>query len=69
MHLKTIVIYSSKWARRRCLFETLEELITAEVLGFAQILKSTFCTFETLRALHSVEDLLDSRSIFFFHLL
>ncbi len=68
MHLKTIGIHSSKWTRRRCLFETLEKLLTAEFLGFAQILKSPFCTFEVLRALHSVDDLLDSRTVFFFHL-
>lgn len=68
MHLKTRVIHSSKWTGRGCLFETLEKLLIAEVLGFAQILKSPFCTFEALRALHSVDDLLDSRSVFFFHL-
>jgi hypothetical protein len=67
MHLKTIVIDSSKWTRRSCLFETLEKLLMAEDLGFAQILKSPFCTFEALLALHCADDFPDFRSVFFFH--
>jgi len=39
----------------------------AEVFGFAQILKSTLCTFEVLRALHSVDDFLDALSVFVVH--
>lgn len=63
-----MIIHTSKWTGRGCLFETLEKLLTAEALDFAQILKSPLYTFEALRALHSADYLLNSRSVFFFHL-
>lgn len=69
MHLKTIVIHSGKWTRRRCFFEALEKSLTAEAPGFTQILESPFCTFEALRALHSANDFLDFRSVFIFHII
>lgn len=63
-----MIIHTSKWTGRGCLFETLEKLLTAEGLDFAQILKSPLNTFEILRALHPTDDLLNSRFVFFFHL-
>ena len=66
-HLKTMVIQRGKWTGRRCLIETVESVLIAEVFGLAKILKSVLRAFEVLRALNSIDDLLDFLFVFLFH--
>lgn len=63
-----MVIQYGKWTGKGCFLETVECVLVAEVFGFAQILKSALCTFEVLRALNAVYDLLNFLSVFIFHL-
>ena len=67
-HLETIVIHPGERTGWGCLFKTLERLFVTEVIGFAQVFKSAFCTFEAFRALHSADDFLDFLSVLLFHL-
>lgn len=64
-HLKTKIIDTSKWTGRGSFFQTLERILITKVSGFAQILKSTFCTYKVLRTLHSAYYLLDSLTVFY----
>ena len=67
-HLKIMVKQRGKWTGIGCLLETVESVLIAEVFGLAKILKSVLCTFEVLRALNSIDELLDFLSVFLFHL-
>ncbi|MHC4655169.1 MAG: hypothetical protein ACYS91_09135, partial [Planctomycetota bacterium] len=67
-HLKTMVIQRGKRTGIGCLLQTVEGVLIAEVFGFAKILKSVLRAFEVLRALNSIDELLDFLSVFLFHL-